>query len=225
MNPVDNVPDHCADVALQNPSSAYKATVYRTRCNGQCTVIKSYDNLHPFFRATLGRFQLRREINALKRTQNLEGFPRYIDSQEPYRFTMSWIEGSQPTKALFHERHYLVSQLAERVKAMHHVGVTHNDIRLKNLLIDGEGQLHIIDFASAITRSSRCAWQSKILYKFFCFSDRVKVVRIKREFSPELIDRDELRLVKYTRIFKSISRFWKQHVYTRLKKVAGIFRH
>ena len=207
----------CEYIELQKPKSHLKATVYRRTLNEQCMVIKDYTDSHPLLRATICRALLRREIKALERIQGIPGVPVFLGTHGQYGFAMDWIEGQRLTNDAFQENPQLLNQLDECVRTLHRSGVTHNDIHVRNLIVDSAGALHIIDFASAITRSKLFVLQAKTIYKFFCFSDRVKVVRLKQQFSPDQLSEDDLRLTRYTKLFQSASRFWKKYLYSRLK--------
>lgn len=202
---------------LQSPSELFKATVYRTCLNGRYVVVKDYINSRPIFRATICRMLLHREIKAIKRLQDIPGTPNFVDNCGKYGFIMEWVDGRELTQPMLKSHPQLLKQLEERVLDLHSSGVTHNDIRMKNILVDSTGILYLIDFASAMLRLNRSCFLPNIIYKFFRFNDRVKVVRFKQKFSPEQLSAIDLRLSRYTKLFKSFSRCWKKYCYSWFK--------
>lgn len=202
---------------LQHSSSSFKATVYRTCMNGQHVVIKDYANSHPFFRATICQYLLRREIKAIKRAQNIIGVPTFLGTYGRYGFVIELIEGCETTESMLSSHRRLLCQLEKRIQALHNSGVTHNDIRLSNLLVDNCGLLYIIDFAGAVLRPKWTTSLSYVLFKIARLSDQVKVVRLKQKFGQELLSDQEKRLIIYGKLFKFISLCWKKYIYSWMK--------
>lgn len=202
---------------LQKTNSSLKATVFISCLNGQAVVIKDYSKSQPFLRATACQIMIRREINAVKRAQGTAGVPKYLGTYGRYGFAMELIDGCELNKSMLDQEPQLLVQLDERIRALHDSGVTHNDIRMRNLLVDSKGMLFIIDFSGAVLRSHRYYSPSNLIYQTARFSDRVKVARLKQKFSKSpLSERDRL-LARYAKLFKFISHCWKTYFYSWLK--------
>lgn len=202
---------------LQNTNSSLKARVFITELFGRCVVVKDYSHSHPIIRATLCRWFIEREIAALKRLKAHPSIPLFLGNYGKFGLVMELIEGQVLKKSLLRNKPRLMNQLDTYIKDMHELGVTHNDIRMRNLLIDSNGTLHIIDFTSAVIKPKYSYSLLTLLYHLTKFSDQVKVVRFKKQFHHQSLNSNDTKLIKFISPLKFLSMFWKKIVYERLK--------
>lgn len=205
---------------LQESKSSLKANVYIATIDGQCVVVKDYSNAHPLLRATLCKWFIQREITALARLRLHPGVPDFIGSYGRFGFAMELIEGRTLDNEQLKNNALLLKQVDQTIKRMHHHGIGHNDIRNKNLILDREGKLYIVDFASAVIRSAHRFSLKNLLYRMSRFSDRIKLARLKQEFSRLSLTEQDRSMLKFVSSSKRISRLWKKHVY-RIIKLGG----
>lgn len=202
---------------LQDSPSSLKAKVYMQFINGSCVVVKDYAHAHPLIKVLICQWLIKREIAALRRLHAHPGVPVFKGRLGRCAFAMELIEGHTLNKSALKNTPLLVKQLTAHILDIHKYGVTHNDIRARNILIDQKQNLHIIDFAGAIIKPESAYRLTNLLYKLTKFIERVKVVRIKQQFLPNALNEQERRLVKFVLPLMNISRWWKKHVYSRLK--------
>lgn len=200
---------------LQKAHSVMKANVYLDTSGNQPVVIKDYSNSPSWLRNSLCRFLLNRETRTLKKLSGIKGIPVYMGRMGKYAYRMQYINGSTPKTQELGASSGLLTQLAETVENMHMAGVTHNDLRPQNLILDIDSQLYIIDFGAAFHRPKTNNWLTRPAQLFFNYltnTDKSKVARLKEEFRPEQLTAEDTRLIEKTRIARKTTRLWKKHV-------------
>jgi hypothetical protein len=104
-----------------------------------------------WYRMLAGRYFLQREWKALCALQNLPGIPRTVARPDADSFVIEFCDGK---KAVHFPRGTLSAEAVQRVSdivhAAHQNGVTHGDLHGDNILIDGDGNVTLIDWATAI---------------------------------------------------------------------------
>ncbi len=189
---------------LQDCSSILKASVHVQKCEpyGQSVIVKDFSHSPLLLRKTLCRLFLNREIKALKRLKNIDGIPKFLGHYGKYGFVMSLIEGRHPNKQQFKHSKTLENQLQILLKNMHKAGVTHNDVRMKNIIISNNNELFMIDYASAFMlgdKSSFLYYLKLPLYLFLKLVDESRVVNLsvsENSCSTNLQDRNIFRVIR-----------------------------
>ena len=202
---------------LQDSRSSLKAKVYMQLINGSCVVVKDYAHAHPLIKVLICQWLIKREIVALRRLHAHPGVPVFKGRQGRFAFAMELIEGHTLSKTALKNTPFLVKQLIAHILDIHNYGVTHNDIRVRNILIDQKQNLHIIDFTGAIIKPEHAYSLTSLLYYLTKFIERVKVVKIKQQYLSNALNEQESRLVKFVMPLKNICRWWKKYVYSFLK--------
>ena len=115
-------------------------------------VVKDFANKNWWIRL-LGRLQISRERRAYRRLRGIPGIPEFIGRIDAHALVMQMIPGRQlgfmPDLAKGGDAK--LSQLRRIIDRMHAAGVVHWDLRARqNVLITDDGELYVIDFASAI---------------------------------------------------------------------------
>ncbi len=118
-------------------------------------VIKDFAGKRAWVR-WIGRLQIRREYLAYRWLGPVEGVPRLIGRVDAHALAIELVEGARQlghasASALRRERgRELFARLGEVVRRFHAAGLVHWDLRTRdNVIVDGEGRLFVIDFASA----------------------------------------------------------------------------
>jgi hypothetical protein len=114
-------------------------------------VIKDFGRRAAWVRL-IGRLQISRECRAYRWLGPMPGLPRLIGRVDKHALALQWIEGEQLVLAC--ERvvdgaatHHELREIVER---MHRAGLVHLDLRgRENVLMGPEGQLFVVDLASA----------------------------------------------------------------------------
>lgn len=170
---------------LQDCSFLLKASVHIKACgnDNDSVIVKDFSHSPWILRVTLCKVFLHREISALKRLQGVKGIPQYLGRYGKNGFVMQLIDGVHPTKKDFKNSKELTDQFQMVLKGMHAAGVAHNDVRMKNIIIDDKQQFFMIDYAASfiVGDSPSILYFLKLpLFKLLKFIDESRVVEFKQ---------------------------------------------
>lgn len=172
-------------ITLQDCRFALKASVHIKQCEkgGSTVVVKDFSHSPWILRGTLCRVFLNREIRALKRLQGIKGIPQYLGRYGNNGFVMELVKGNHPTKKHFKHSKYLTDQLYVLLENIHGAGVTHNDVRMKNIIVNDSKQLFMIDYAASFIVGDPFDFSYYLklpLYKLLKFIDESRVAEFKQ---------------------------------------------
>ena len=176
------------------------ARVRIVEVGGERAVLKDVHGRHWLYRHTLGRWALGREHRIYKLLEGIGGIPRAYGMIDRDGLLIEYVDGSYLSRKKIRRGEYVVPEdLYDRcfavVDAMHERGVFHLDLRnRKNFLIGEGGEVHIIDFASAV-RVPRWLPFRRAAMRFLGDLDRAGVLKMKRLLSPERLTEDEARFL------------------------------
>jgi serine/threonine protein kinase len=176
-----------------------KADVYATewpQASGRRVVVKDLKGKPLLFRIFIGRPFLQREWRALLALQGLPGITPVVARPDADAFVIEFCDGR---KAVQFERGQLSQAIVERadaiLQAAHERGVTHGDLHSDNLLIDDNGQVTLIDWATA-----QCFGVRRGAWKEFVFNewrgvDQRSIAKLKITHAPWAINARERELL------------------------------
>lgn len=159
-------------------------------------VVKDLKPRALWFRLLAGRWLLAREWKALVFMGGIEGVPAPVARVDADAFAMSHCLGESFLGFAPGELSSgAVSELERLVEQMHARGVTHGDLHRDNILLDEEGRVCVIDWATACvfgpSRLGLKAWT----WREWQALDLRALAKIKARYAPELLRPDEqLRL-------------------------------
>ena len=205
------------DHLIQRASSSLKANVRVITRTDRKVVIKDFSASNLFTRIFLCRWFVRREAAALERMSEHPGTPRLIGRFGKFGFAMELIEGQTLDRKTIKDKPIIMEELEVQIKHMHALGVTHNDIRMSNLMIADNGKLKIIDFGGSILKPKSLNIFMLLIFYITRTSDRIKLVKLKLEFQNERLSSEDLKLARFVSLSRFISRVWKKHIYKALK--------
>ena len=164
-SPIETLPP---EEFIQTSTSAFKANVFRLTLGDSRVVVKDYSKSNPLIRATVCRYLLNKEVGVLKQLIGVAGVPQYLGAYGEYGYVMHDIDGKivSETESTC-GKCSVVAQLDKRVKLLHGLGITHNDIRTRNMICGTDGVLYLIDFAGAILHSKKRGLLSFVKNKFY----------------------------------------------------------
>ena len=157
-------------------------------------VIKDVRPLHPLLRWFYGRRLLRREERALRRLNGAAGAPRPFGWVDPNAFSMEFraglpMRGRHATEEP--ERFARASlDLEAKITELHALGVVHLDLKQRrNILVDVDGSVSLLDFESALLLSDRGfgGWLRDRLAPM----DRNAALKFKAKFAPQSMTEEE----------------------------------
>jgi predicted Ser/Thr protein kinase len=182
-----------------------KAVVSVFESGGRRFVVKDVRAMHPWARHIYGRRVLRREERALRALDGVVGVPRLLGRIDADALALEYVDGEPLRRDLDPARlRRACSQLGSRIDGMHERGVVHLDLRQKrNLLIDAQGDVFLVDFQSAWVLRRGGA-----LFRLLAPFDRSAVLKFQWRYAPDLLDERQRRRARRA---EWLRRFWIFH--------------
>lgn len=188
--------------------------------SGQRIVVKDLNRRALWFRVFAGRYFLRREWRALSTLKNLDEVPDPIARPDADCIVLELKPGRQLESMKPEEVPPGVSEKVERlVQQIHARGVTHGDLHGNNVLVDEEGNVALIDWATASTFGAKPRGSRKFFYEEWRALDERALAKIKIVHSPQELSERERDLILHGG--SQIYRFVKKFKYV-LEKVRGV---
>ena len=188
-----------------------KADVFGGERDGIRFVVKDFKRA-PWWFKPFARSFLRREWKALRSLEGMAGVPRALARPDADAIVIEHAPGvqMQTMESRTVPRDSLL-RLIELVQEIHQRGVTHGDLHQQNVLIDDDGSICLIDWATAHIWKKSDA-KKRWLQDEFCALDRRALAKIKVHHGHDLVTDEDLRLLR-----EGASR-----AYRAVKKVRGI---
>jgi len=175
------------------PGSAIKPAVWRvTAPNGDLLVKDVAHQRWPL--RWVGRWLLARERHALERIAGLPNVPQLVALCGRDAFATDFFPGrpldGDTVRAAPRE---FANRLVAISEALHERGVYHLDLhQRRNILVDGSGGLHVIDFGAAYVPGPA----TRALFGWaFAMADGHAPAKYLARFAPEAMSRDEARSI------------------------------
>lgn len=180
-----------------------RARVRLLHCpDGRPALLKDFSKASWFYRSTFGRLSIQNEAAAYQAADSLAGVPRLLGRPDSYSLLVEAIAG-RSINTIPRETHWLPFAILEQARqllaGLHRLGVAHGDLghdadgwlgRDANVLWGDDGQLYLVDLASAVFRS-RCP---EPIFQAFCWHDRLLITKILRRFFPDRHDQPEYNM-------------------------------
>ncbi len=166
--------------------------------SGHRVVLKDGSERALWFRAFIGRYQMKREWKALCFLNGMQGVPRPSLWAGADAFGMEWFQGESLLNIAVGELPPVaVEQLEATMNELHARGVTHGDLHRDNILYDAKhNRICLIDWATSCvfgpTRRGFKAW----MWREWQALDRRALAKIKARYTPELLRDDERALLE-----------------------------
>ena len=189
----------CAIVRVVHRGRGYQSSVYVAELDGCCVAVKDFAQTSRAFRRWVAPFLVRRECAALRRLQGVPGVPRFYGRIDRLALAMEYIEGRPlDTFAQGQLPAEAFARAQEVIDAIHARGVSHGDLkRRSNLLLTPDGEIYLIDFATAIIDDFGKSWLQRELARV----DDKSVPRLKKFVAPELLtEEDQYKLDHPTKL-------------------------
>lgn len=203
---------------LHTGKSAAQAHVDLLEIRGVRFVLKDFYHHHPLVRFLWGRHIIAREWRNYKRLEGIPGIARALCRLDEVSFIMEYIEGrrlphrheAKPVLAVF-------ERLKQLTRAMHERGMTHGDLRRKNILVTAEGQPYLIDFAGAFSLKGRGNFFTRALFSRLKKVDDITVLKLQHHYLPGTLTPEESRFLANVPWYLKLGRFLKKKVYRPFK--------
>lgn len=180
-----------------------RARVRLLRCpDGSVALLKDFSRANWLYRQTIGRLSIHNEAAAHAAADSLRGVPRLLARPHADSLLVEAVAG-RSLNTIARETHRLPFEIVEQARqllaGLHALGIAHADLghdadgwfgRDANVLWGEDGQLYLVDLASAVFRS-RCPAP---VFEAFCWHDRLLVTKILRRFFPDREDQPEFHM-------------------------------
>lgn len=158
--------------------------------DGARAILKDYGRTPGWFGRWLAPILIWREASALRRLQDVTGVPRLYRQIDRRALLMEYLPAEPWAKVKPADASY--ERLRELINAMHEHGVAHCDLRSpSNILVDAQGQPHVVDFVARVHRGQgwNLAWNW--LFRRFCGADDGALIKLKQRFAKHLVTPQE----------------------------------
>ena len=171
-----------------------KADLLLVSRDGRLVVVKDYGK-RGWLGRMLGRFHVAREARIYRILQDVRGVPSFLGSRDRESFTVAHVPGRPIDQYQHHKQEVvekILGELERLIDEIHRKGITHLDLRRRdNILVDENGQVHIIDFAGSLhfrPGSLGDWWLFPLLKKI----DESAFLKWKQRLAPASMSRKEL---------------------------------
>jgi tRNA A-37 threonylcarbamoyl transferase component Bud32 len=197
--------------------SSAQADLYEYDWDGHPALLKDFNGRPGWVRRLWGGRVCAREARALNRLADLPGVPHLLATAGPYAFIMERIDAvrlprrrhGRPSPRYWANARALLDRL-------HDAGVSHGDLRRKNLLIGPGDEAYLIDFATAARLRDDAGPEAALSRWFFHRIrriDRVTFARIKASYDPSSLDVTERAWLAGQPWYLKAGRWLKRNVY------------
>jgi serine/threonine protein kinase len=204
---------------LHKAQSIAQANIDLIEVQGKIFVLKHFTR-HPFLvRILWGRFIIGREWPNYKILQGINGIPGICHRLDPYSIIVEYVE-SQRLPRLKESR--LTPDFFERLKILvreiHDRGVTHGDLRRKNILVAPEDCPYLIDFAGAFSMKGNGNFITQALFRRLKNVDDFTVLKLQNYYLPGTLTDLETARLKHAPWDLRVGWFLKKKVYKPFKR-------
>jgi hypothetical protein len=130
----------------------------------------------------LGRLQVARECGAYRRLAGLSGPPAFHGRVDAHALALEYVDARplSQTEQRAQQGPVCFDALSRIVHGLHAAGVAHLDLRRQdNVLLDREGRVRVVDFASALWLRPGGPWHRR-LFGLLRFTDETALLKWKQ---------------------------------------------
>lgn len=208
--------------SLHHARNWSKADVFGGEREGIRFVLKDFHRAPLWFKPAARNF-LKREWRALRALDDVANVPRALSRPDADSIVIEHAPGRQMHKMKHGQvPHAAVQSLVDLVEKLHARGVTHGDLHQQNVLVDAQGGIALIDWATAhVFHRPRGA--RRWLFEEFRALDRRALAKIKVYHAPDLVTEEDLDLIRNgaSRAYRSVKKVRRMGELLRGKKRLG----
>lgn len=207
-----------AGCLLHAAGSVANADTYVVATAAGPVLLKTFRRRPWLMRVLFTRWTLRREFDALRALAGLPGIPTVYGLVGRDSLLMEYIAGGPLRNARelgpdeVPSARFLV-RLRELVAAMHERGVSHGDVRRRNILRGTDDQPYLIDLATAVAARGSLPWLRRAVYGALRRADLFAVAKIIASYRPDLLTEQERRRLTELPWPLRLGRYLRRHVY------------
>lgn len=136
-----------AVVVFKQGARVLEPDVYRTEWRGQLAVVKDYSRYQHSPLLLIARWMVRHEAKMLRLLSGWPYSPEFLGMSGKLALVMQYVPG-QDLDEMKNVGPHLFQRLQVALAELHAAGITHNDLRRTNILIN-DGRPVLVDFTSA----------------------------------------------------------------------------
>ncbi|HVF09313.1 MAG TPA: phosphotransferase, partial [Abditibacteriaceae bacterium] len=188
--------------------------------SGQRVVVKDLKNRPLWVRLLGGRYMLRREWQVLCILRDMAEVPQPIARPDADAIVIEYRQGKSVMRFA---RNTLpvefLEQVEKFVKALHARGVTHGDLHKDNILVEEDGSVAFIDWATANAFGPRPHGLKARIFAEWRALDRRALAKLKALHAPRTVTPDEREMLLHggSRLYRGIKRL--RHIGEKLRNV------
>jgi hypothetical protein len=178
--------------------------------SGQRVVIKDLRKRPLWYRMLAGRYFLWREWRALCVLKDLDCIPNPVARPDADCFVIEHKLGRQMEMIAPEAMPFGVSAKVERIVALIHArGVTHGDLHSYNILVDENGEVALIDWATACVFGKNPSGAKRLAFEEWCALDERALAKVKIMLAPQELTERERDLIQNggSRLYRFVKRF------------------
>ncbi len=191
-----------------------KADVVVYRVHGADVAVKDYGSRPFVVRNSIGRFFIRRESAAYRAAAGVAGLPPFLGRVGPFALATAWIDASPLSS--FSGRTIdpkVFDRLSAILETMHQRGIALSDLHHRDVLVGGDGTVHLVDLATAWIADGFPAPLRRAVFRTLRDMDRVALARMRARFTgtdEALAVRDSVGSASATRyrLGRRIKQLW-----------------
>jgi predicted Ser/Thr protein kinase len=166
---------------LGEPRNATKAEVWLVEDGGRTLVVKTVAGRPDGARRRIAAFLLRREGRVLAKLRGTPGVPQLVEATDD-----ALVVEHLPGQTLHQRRERGIDEatgrrLAALVASLHALGVAHGDIGRHDVLVDEDGEVALVDFATAVCAGFPPLFGG-LLLPFWKRRDDVRTAKLVRRY-------------------------------------------
>jgi len=161
-----------------------KADVLFFELGDRRVALKTYVPRNLLVRNTLGRWLIRRETAAYEAATGVDGLPAFLGRVGAHALATAWVD-AVPLKSRAGEPldDALFDRLESIVGELHAHGVALADLHHRDVLLGEDGQMFVVDLATAWVLGPRPGLVRRWFFDRFRESDRVNLARMRARFT------------------------------------------
>lgn len=173
-----------------------KADVYIARLRGRPYVVKDFSSKGFLERNLIGRLLISREARAYKALAGVSGVPERFERLSPFTLAVEYIDakdlGAVKSGDIGPD---VIRRLEDIIERIHRRGWVHLDLQRRTNILLVNGEVVVIDLASAFNPGS-IPVIGRLLTRLLGFFDRLSLVKLKKLYAPDSLTDMEKRLIR-----------------------------
>jgi serine/threonine protein kinase len=166
-------------------------------------------------------WMLRNEYRAYSRLSGIQGVARCYGLLDGRYLVLEHIDGIPIRNAQITHRDFFFETLLKVIKALHHAGVAHTDLKKKDNLLVVEGKKpYVIDFGVAVVKKTGFAPLNRYLYHMASTFDFNAWVKLKYDGDYANLTPEDKEYFNRT-VIEKVSRWIKDHYLSLKKAIVG----